>query len=141
VTRYFAEGTIYAGYLAGELIGCSMLRQNFIIGLFVRRDLQGNGFGTILLDHALSKALDERVTVVGVSSSITAVKFYQKSNFRFIARYKGSGYDMMLHYRRLGADSGAFRVPVASLWISVAFDRMIFGFKELQRWTSSKIVW
>jgi GNAT superfamily N-acetyltransferase len=98
-----AEGTVFAGYLNDELAGCSMLRRNIITGLFVRKDLQRKGLGTILLDHALLKVQQDNSPVVLVYSSISAADFYQRANFKFIGRDRGGGYDTLIHVRWLGA--------------------------------------
>lgn len=68
----------FGAYEAGRLCGVTAVRADHLLLLFVRHDLFGVGWGSVLLDYAAKQMTGEEVTV---NSSDFAIGFYQRFGF------------------------------------------------------------
>ena len=74
-----AEVYVYENPDTNELLGFIGLTDNYIAGLFVRRDVQSQGIGKELLDYA--KEVKDHLSLSVYKQNTRAVCFYQREHF------------------------------------------------------------
>lgn len=79
VREILPNAEIYVYVIKNDIVGFIGLDQNYIEGIFVDTNNQGNGIGTSLLN----KAKENRNTLIlsVYKKNINAIKFYTKNNF------------------------------------------------------------
>jgi len=89
-------------------------REFHIANMAVRRDRQGVGIGSFLLDAMLAEALRQRCTVATLEvrmSNARAIALYRSRRFREVAirksYYTDNGEDALVMLRELAAEGGA----------------------------------
>lgn len=71
----FEENNIIKGFIG-------IVEQNYIAGLFVKKEYQREGVGKKLIEYCKSKY--DNLTLHVFTKNITAVNFYMKNNFKVI---------------------------------------------------------
>ncbi|NRT79755.1 N-acetyltransferase [Clostridium beijerinckii] len=71
----FEENNIIKGFIG-------IVEQNYIAGLFVKKEYQREGVGKKLIEYSKSKY--DNLTLHVFTKNVTAVNFYMKNNFKVI---------------------------------------------------------
>jgi ribosomal-protein-alanine N-acetyltransferase len=85
---YDCWGLQVGGNLAGYAIQSDLAGENHLLNLCVAREYQSNGFGSILLDHAIRLARRQGCFCVFLEvrpSNRAGIALYQKNGFKIIA--------------------------------------------------------
>jgi GNAT superfamily N-acetyltransferase len=70
----------------GRIIGTASLERNWVYAVFVDPDRQRHGVGTFLMQELEKIARDSAISRLGVYSSVSAVKFYERVGFAIEAK-------------------------------------------------------
>lgn len=84
--EYLPSSENWAMEHEGDVAGFLSLEGNMLAALFVAPELQGQGFGTALIDKA--KSLNERLIVSVYEENERAVAFYQSHGFTCLDKRK-----------------------------------------------------
>ena len=77
---------IYVAVEKLKLIGTASLEKNRILSVFVEPDLHKQGIGRKLVKHLEITAIKEGYNKIEIPSNITAVKFYEKLDYKKIKK-------------------------------------------------------
>lgn len=80
VKEILPQVEVYVYENENEILGFVGLTENYIAGIFVKRDMQSKGIGKQLLDYI--KKLKNNLTLQVYEKNQRAVKFYTKENFK-----------------------------------------------------------
>ncbi|ELL9329581.1 N-acetyltransferase [Vibrio fluvialis] len=79
---YLPASEVYVYLLSGELVGFYALYENTLAAIFVSPDCQGQGIGTLLLDHAKLQRAQLSLTVYKENQA--SCQFYLKQGFQVV---------------------------------------------------------
>lgn len=79
---YLPQSEIFVLEVAKRAVGFAALNGDHLEALFVDPKLQGFGYGSHLMAHAMSKR--ERITLCVYSRNVRAVSFYRRLGFRVV---------------------------------------------------------
>jgi N-acetylglutamate synthase-like GNAT family acetyltransferase len=80
------KGSAFVAVKRGNILGVAMLKENKIVNMFVRKQMQGNGIGRSLLNRIEKLAKKKRISELVVDASITAVGFYSKCGYKVVRK-------------------------------------------------------
>ena len=82
VKEILPNAEIYVYLIEENIVGFIGLNENFIEGIFVDTNNQGNGIGTLLLNKV--KESRNILSLNVYKNNKNAIKFYEKNNFKII---------------------------------------------------------
>lgn len=97
VIEKMGERDVFAAEWEQSLAGTVSLGKGKLHSLFVDPSFQGRGIGKVLVHHLETHAVEVGLSVLRLSSSISAKPFYEKLGYRLISfeeRPDGSTYSM-----------------------------------------------
>lgn len=82
-TDYLPDSETYLAMNAGKIVGFISMKSDYLAGLFVRDDVQGEGVGTQLLDYV--KQRQDLIRLNVYKKNTGAVRFYEKRDFKLVS--------------------------------------------------------
>ena len=82
-TEYLPNSETYLAIKTGKIIGFISMKRDYLAGLFVKNDVQGEGVGTQLLDYIKQRQDVIRLNVYKKNTG--AVRFYEKRDFKLVS--------------------------------------------------------
>lgn len=82
VRRLSRERICLVAELERRVVGTAALANSELCAFFVRPEVQGKGIGTRLIKAIEDVAAENKIGVVSLASSVTAVLFYEKMGYR-----------------------------------------------------------
>ncbi len=97
-----ASGFVIVARIDGRMVGTATLALDTVARVFVLPEIQGQGFGKILMDRIESQARSSGLTRLVLDASLPALRFYEARGYRKISDESiDVGENQQLRYYRM----------------------------------------